>query len=221
VLERRGALFLDDLATSTRLPRPELADALLDLVGRGMVAGDGFSPLRELLARRRAGDPRRRTFPGRWSLLRPGDDAVAGGDELADRVAGQLLARYGVVFRELSTRETFGLPWRSIARALRRREAQGTVRGGRFVVGFTGEQYALPEAVEALRRVRRAERRGDLVRIRAADPCNLVGIVIPGPRVPSHHGQLLVFRDGRFLAADAPGDGSAADAAAPHDVLLM
>jgi ATP-dependent Lhr-like helicase len=120
-------------------------------------------------------------------------------DDLADRVAGQLLARYGVVFRDLVARESFSTPWREVLRALRRREARGTARGGRFVAGFVGEQYALPDAVDALRRVRRTERIGDTVRVRACDPLNLAGIVTPGPRVPSTHGPWLVFRDGELI----------------------
>jgi ATP-dependent Lhr-like helicase len=218
-LERRGALFIDDLASATRLARAELADALLDLVGRGLIAGDGFAPLRDVLSRRRTSVGRRRSFAGRWSILRPIDHTPVSSDDLADRVAGQLLARYGVVFREVSTRESFDVPWRMIARALRRREAQGTVRGGRFVAGFTGEQYALPDAVEALRRARRAARQGDVVRIRAADPCNLVGIVTPGPRVPSHHGQPLVFRDGSYLGPEESKEST--DAVQAPGALLM
>jgi ATP-dependent Lhr-like helicase len=218
VLERRGALFLDDMAQATRLPSVELQEAILDLVGRGLVAGDGFALLRDLLGRRRSAG-RRRGVPGRFSILRPEGDALLADDELADRVAGQLLARYGVVFRELSARETFAVPWRAVARALRRREAQGTVRGGRFVAGFTGEQYALPDAVEGLRRVRRLGRDGAVVRIRAADPCNLVGIVTPGPRVPSNHGQLLTFVDGRFVEADAADEGALSPAFSPEALL--
>lgn len=121
-------------------------------------------------------------------------------DALADHVAAQLLARYGVVFRDLIALESFTVPWRDVVRALRRREARGLVRGGRFVAGFIGEQYALPEAVDALRRVRRKERDGAIVRVRAADPLNLTGILLPGPRVPSHHGPWLTFRDGALAA---------------------
>jgi ATP-dependent Lhr-like helicase len=151
---------------------------------------------------------------GRWSLIdvpEPGDGAPASslaavgtGDDrapeidLADRVAGQLLARYGVVFREAIARESFAVPWREVLRALRRREARGAVRGGRFVAGFAGEQYALPEAVEALRRVRRQERTAELVHVHSGDPLNLVGVLTPGPRVAAHHGAWLVFRDGAF-----------------------
>jgi ATP-dependent Lhr-like helicase len=194
-LERRGALFVDDLARLTRLSRGELSEALWELVGRGLVASDGFQPLRDLIApRRRAG--LERPAQGRWSLVARFEADPAPADELADRVAQQLLARYGVVLREVAIRESFTVPWRDVARALRRREARGEARGGRFVAGFLGEQYALPEAVDGLRRVRRTERSGVVVRIRAADPCNLVGIVTPGPRIPANHGQWLAFRDG-------------------------
>src|SRR5262249_21692814 len=107
-----------------------------------------------------------------------------------------LLARYGVVFRDLVARETLALPWRDVLRALRRLEARGTARGGRFVTGFVGEQYAQPEAVEVLRSARRRERTGELVRLTAVDPLNLVGILTPGPRVPALRTNAVVLRDG-------------------------
>jgi ATP-dependent Lhr-like helicase len=207
VLRRRGALFLDDLGAANHLLPAELSEALWDLVGRGLVAGDGFQPLRELMAfgraRRRSGPGLRprRAAQGRWSLVEQPETATAT-DELADRVAAQLLARYGVVFREVMARESFTVPWREVLRALRRREARGLVRGGRFVAGFLGEQYALPEAVDALRRVRREPRSGDIVRLRAGDPLNLVGVLTPGQRIPAHHGPWLVFRDGAFEGAE-------------------
>jgi ATP-dependent Lhr-like helicase len=202
-LTRRGALFLDDLAAAAKLDRGAVGDALWDLVGRGLVAGDGFQPLRDLLSSGRAARRRGRVVQGRWSLV---ERTGAGPDEdLADRVAGQLLTRYGVVFRELSVRESFAVPWRDVLRALRRREARGLVRGGRFVAGFLGEQYALPDAVDGLRRTRREERAGEAVRVRAADPLNLVGIVLPGPRIPAHSGEWLTFVDGAFESAPAAG----------------
>jgi len=150
---------------------------------------------------------------GRWSVIETVSNVPA--DEMADHVAGQLLARYGVVFRELVARESFGVPWREVLRALRRREARGIARGGRFVAGFIGEQYALPEAVDGLRRVRRQERTGEVVRIRATDPLNLVGILTPGPRVPAHAGTWLDLRDGApVLTADRPAPRTNADATA-------
>jgi ATP-dependent Lhr-like helicase len=195
-LRRRGALFLDDLANATKLDRCALIDALWDLVGRGLVTGDGFQPLRDLLSSGRASRRRGRAVQGRWSVVERVH--ATADDDLPDRVAVQLLGRYGVVFRELVARESFGCPWRDVLRALRRREARGAVRGGRFVAGFIGEQYALPEAIDGMRRVRRQERAGEVVRVRAADPLNLVGVLTPGPRVPAHHAEWLVFVDGAF-----------------------
>jgi ATP-dependent Lhr-like helicase len=107
-----------------------------------------------------------------------------------------LLARYGVVFYDVLARESLALPWRELVWALRRMEARGAIRGGRFVSGFSGEQYALPGAVEALRRTRKLERSGEEVRLSAADPLNLVGILTPGPRTPALRTHSVVFRDG-------------------------
>jgi ATP-dependent Lhr-like helicase len=145
---------------------------------------------------------------GRWSLLPEPPDGRGGGldtEALAEAVAGHLLLRYGVLFRDLMARETFVLPWREILWALRRLEARGVARGGRFVTGFVGEQYALPEAVEALRQTRRLERGGETVRVAAVDPLNLVGILTPGPRVPALRTHLVAYRDGLPVPGmDAP-----------------
>jgi ATP-dependent Lhr-like helicase len=125
---------------------------------------------------------------------------------LAEAVAEQLLARWGVVFFDLLARETLAVPRREIFWALRRMEARGVARGGRFVTGFTGEQFALPGAVEALRQVRRLPRTGETVRLAAADPLNLVGIVTPGARIPALRGHSIVYRDGLPVgAASAAG----------------
>jgi ATP-dependent Lhr-like helicase len=200
-LRRRGALFPDDLALASGLTRDDLTRALWDLVGRGLVAGDGFQPLRNLMASGRAARTGRRAAQGRWSLFEraeaPSSPTLP--DEVADHVARQLLARYGVVFRELVARESFTVPWRDVLRALRSLEARGLVRGGRFVAGFIGEQYALPEALEGLRRIRRSERTGETVRIRPTDPLNLVGILIPGARVATQAGGWIVFNDGALV----------------------
>ena len=203
-LRQRGALFLDDLSVATRLARAELIDSLWDLVGRGLVAGDGFQPLRELMATGRAAK-HRRTVHGRWSLVTRLEPVLSAPVDLADQVAAQLLVRYGIVFRELAARESFTVPWRDVIRALRRREARGLVRGGRFVAGFLGEQYALADAVEGLRRVRREERSGVVVRVRAADPCNLVGLLVPRDRAATHPSHWVVFRDGTPVAQEKNG----------------
>lgn len=216
VLRKRGALFLDDLGRSAGLAAAELTDALWELVGHGLVASDGIQPLRDLMASGRALRRRARTAQGRWSLVEA--EAAAPDAEAADRVAGQLLARYGVVFREVIARESFTVPWRDVLRALRRREARGLVRGGRFVAGFIGEQFAEPDAVEALRHVRKLRASGEgreTVRIRPSDPLNLVGILTPGPRVSATQRGMLVFHDGA-LAPPVASSSAAPDGAAGH-----
>jgi ATP-dependent Lhr-like helicase len=131
-------------------------------------------------------------------------------DELAEAVAEQLVVRWGVVFRDLLVRENLTVPWREVLWALRRMEARGTVRGGRFVNGFSGEQFAHPDAVEALRAVRKTPLSGETIRLSAADPLNLTGIVLPGPRVPAVAVNTVTYVDGAV-----PDDGEVlADAAA-------
>jgi ATP-dependent Lhr-like helicase len=151
---------------------------------------------------------------GRWALLpdapAPGPEGPAAPganppeawdtDNLAEALAEQLLQRWGVVLFDLMARETLALPWREVTWALRRLEARGLIRGGRFVAGFTGEQYALPEAVDELRRVRRSARSGQEVRLSAADPLNLIGVILPGARVPAVRTNWVTYRDGLPLA---------------------
>jgi ATP-dependent Lhr-like helicase len=121
---------------------------------------------------------------------------AAGEEALAESWAELLLFRYGVVFRDILQRESMSTPWRNVLRALRRMEARGLVRGGRFVAGFYGEQYARPEAVDSLRKVRRAEKRDEQAHVSAVDPLNLAGILTPGARIPAVHTNLVVYRDG-------------------------
>ncbi|HKY39751.1 MAG TPA: DEAD/DEAH box helicase [Polyangiaceae bacterium] len=206
-LQQRGALFGAELLGALGAARRELNEALWDGVARGLIASDGFGALRNLL-RPRSSEPaslplrglRRGAAPelrreGRWALLLPSAEAIDP-DALAEAVAEQLLARWGVVFADVVARESLALPYREITWALRRLEARGVVRGGRFVTGFVGEQYALPEAVDSLRAVRRAERSGETVQLSACDPLNLAGIILPGPRVPAQRGRLLTLVDG-------------------------
>ncbi len=220
-LEGEGALFHADLvARLGRLP-VEVEEGLWGLVARGLVTADGFGAVRALLgarerwARTRARERRRRglrrgllagTGPGlaegRWSPL-PAPAPVDDADALAEAMAEQLLARWGVVFREVLTRESIALPWRDLVWAMRRLEARGLIRGGRFVSGFSGEQFALPEAVDRLRKGRRIPRSGERVRICAADPLNLAGILTPGPRIPALRGGEVVFVDGLPSTAEA------------------
>ena len=218
VLREHGALFTGDVvALSRRLPT-EVTAGLWDAVGRGLVTADGFAAVRSLLGGHRHGIARpgrglRRGIAGiaagegRWSPLPPAEP-VADPDGLAEAVAEQLLARWGVVFHDLLARETLAVPWREILWALRRMEARGTARGGRFVAGLSGEQYALPEAVDLLRTVRRSELDGSVVTLSAADPLNLVGIVVPGPRVPALHTNRVAFRDGTPELPAAHGQAS-------------
>ncbi|HEY3733951.1 MAG TPA: DEAD/DEAH box helicase [Streptosporangiaceae bacterium] len=205
-LAEHGALFQPDLANLTNRMATEVEEALWDGVARGLVTADGFRAIRSLLGRRAATAARSRRLrragrgygdgsAGRWSLL-PGATAPEDPDELAEAVAEQLVARWGVVFRDLMTRENLAVSWRDVLWAFRRMEARGTIRGGRFVTGFSGEQYALPEAVEALRSVRKMKLAGETVRISAADPLNLVGIVLPGPRVPAMPANAVTYLDG-------------------------
>jgi ATP-dependent Lhr-like helicase len=215
-LRERGALFFSELLQETSLLPAQLEDALWDGVARGLVTADGFQPLRALLApaaswKSRRPHPRRRGLrrgasaaapsEGRWALL-PRARETSDPDALAEAVAEQLLARYGVVFRDVVARETLALPWREVVWALRRLEARGLVRGGRFVSGFVGEQYALPAAVDALRAIRRTERSGELVRVSGSDPLNLVGIIVPGERVPALRTQTVTYCDGAPLGAE-------------------
>jgi ATP-dependent Lhr-like helicase len=213
-LRSRGALFHGELVAATRRLPVEVEQGLWDLVARGLVAADGFESVRALLGARererrgrrherlRRGARGRAGAEGRWALLPPPDFACDP-DERAQAVAEQLLARWGVLFRDLLVRETLAVSWREILWALRRLEARGAIRGGRFVTGFVGEQYALPGAVEALRRTRRLERTGETVRLSAVDPLNLVGVLTPGPRIPAVRTQQVVYRDGLPLR-DAP-----------------
>lgn len=214
-LRRRGALFHGELATALQ-STAAVEDALWDGVARGLITADGFGAVRSLLRARdqRAAAPpavRRRLrrgatgrvgADGRWCLL-PEPAAVDDVDELAEAVAEQLLARWGVVFRDLVSRETVALPWREVLFALRRMEARGTARGGRFVTGFTGEQYALPEAVDALRRVRKLERTGETITLSGADPLNLVGVIVPGARVPAVRTTTVTYVDGALPPSEA------------------
>jgi ATP-dependent helicase Lhr and Lhr-like helicase len=219
VLRSRGASFRSDLPSATRRMPHEVDEGLWDLVARGLVTADAFSAVRSLLsARRSRGRPptrvrgrhlalaRRRTHvgsgtgEGRWSLMPTHDRAEdASGpeiDELAEAVAWQLLARWGVVAWELWSRESFKVPWREVIRALRRLEARGLALGGRFVSGLAGEQYALPEAVEMLSVTRRTDDGRDEFVVAAADPLNLTGTVLGGRRVPAVRHRSVAYRGG-------------------------
>jgi ATP-dependent Lhr-like helicase len=194
---------VDDIGAGAGLLPTQTEAALGELVSLGLVTADGFTGLRALLApdpkRARRG---RRSAPaysmeaaGRWTVL---PDAPEGHD--VESIAWALLRRWGVVFRRIIDREGDLPPWYELLRVYRRLEAQGRIRGGRFVAGFAGEQYALPEAIPALRKARRAPKTGELVSISAADPLNLVGILTPGHRIPATPKNRILYRDGLPVA---------------------
>jgi ATP-dependent Lhr-like helicase len=206
LLEQRGALFIHELRAQTGLDKRELHEALWELVSGGRVTCDGFAALRALLDAKAPG------ASGRWSLLRPAEAelpaprALLGAPpEWMEKLAAQYLRRYGVVFRDLLQREPRSPPWRELLQIYRRLEARGEIRGGRFAQAFSGEQFALPEAVEALRAVRRIPKTGEeRVSLSACDPLNLAGILTPGARVPAFAQNRVAYLDGiPQLAADA------------------
>jgi ATP-dependent Lhr-like helicase len=199
-IQRAGASFFADIVRGTRRLKAEVETALWELVAAGLVTADGFDNLRALIdPRRRAGHGSGRTnrprhSSGRWALLHTG--SAADRASLVQATCWMLLRRYGVVFRELLARETILPKWRELLICFRRLEDRGGIRGGRFVSGFIGEQFALPIALESLRAARKAPATGQVITLSAADPLNLAGIVVPGERVPAVSGRFVTFRDG-------------------------
>ena len=221
-----GASFFEEIVGGTGLLRTQVEEALAELVAQGIVNADSFGGLRALLVpsdRRRSFDGHRRMRrtalfgiedAGRWALVRrkpagakPGLRSESESGEIVEHVARTLLRRYGVVFWRLIAREADWLPpWRELLRCYRRLEARGEIRGGRFVAGISGEQFAVPEAIGLLRDVRRRERTGAMVSLSGADPLNLVGIVTPGGRLPALTGNRVLYRDGVPIALAVAGD---------------
>jgi ATP-dependent helicase Lhr and Lhr-like helicase len=211
LLQQRGACFANDIQRIANLSRQQTQQALWELATAGLAAADGFDQLRACM------DPRRRSITtetpgkrttrssaGRWSLLREETQVAQTAIETArqteialESFARQLLNRYGVLFRDLLLAESNAPYWRDLLNILRRLEARGEIRGGRFLSGFGGEQYALSEAVESLRGTRTRECNA-MITVAAADPMNLVGIVIPGERVPAVPGRHLLYCNGRL-----------------------
>ena len=241
-LADHGASFFDEIADAVRLLPVEVEEALAELVGRGRVNCDSFAGLRALLvppAKRASAHARRRrgvallgvADAGRWSLIRPAPmlpaEAVRGADaEAIEHAARILLRRYGVVCWRLLEREAAWLPpWRELVRVYRRLEARGEIRGGRFIAGLSGEQFALPEAIATMREVRRRPGDETLVCLAAADPANLLGTVVPGPKVARVAGARVVFRDGVPVATSVAGEvellvaASADESRGIHDAL--
>jgi ATP-dependent Lhr-like helicase len=238
-LHERGASFFADLVRMANHLPTEVEEGLWELVAAGLVTADGFDNLRALMdPRRRRAEGRERSrrprhSAGRWSLLRQAvgyQPSAISSESVAsvpspltphpslavESVARQLLRRYGVVFRDLLARESLVQSWRDLLVQYRRMELQGEIRGGRFVSGFTGEQFALPEAVESLRAVRKRNESSVAshdIKLSASDPLNLAGVILPGPRVPAVPSNFVVFRDGVVVravlgreAADRPNE---------------
>ncbi len=199
-LRRRGASFFADIVRATGKLKAEIETALWELVAAGLVTADGFENLRSLInpARRAApGTPKvakPRHSTGRWSLLFAAE--ATDRNKTIEATCRVLLRRYGVVFREVLARESNLPKWRELMIMFRRLEDRGEVRGGRFVSGFLGEQFALPEAVESLRAMRNLPATGETVVLSAADPLNLIGLIVPGERVAAISGKYVKFRDG-------------------------
>ncbi len=230
-LQNSGAMFFMELVRATKLLPSRVAEALGELSARGLATSDSFEGLRALLvpSEKRApfADPDRKRrhktvtsveFAGRWYLLRnvPVSETELGknaapNEAVVELFARTLLRRYGVVFRRLLENESFRMSWYELGRVYRRLEARGEIRGGHFINGASGEQFALPEAVGLLRSTRRAPARGELLVISAADPLNLSGILSSGPRVPAFTANRILFRDGVPIAALTAGEIAALD----------
>ena len=215
-LRQRGASFFADIVRGTDKLKAEIETALWELVAGGLVTADGFDNLRSLIdPKRRSGQGSGRTSrprhsSGRWALLYA-DQAVERNRAL-EATCWMLLKRYGIVFRDVIARETNLPTWRELLMAFRRLEDRGEIRGGRFVDGFLGEQFALPVAVESVRAMRKLAPSGETTTISAADPLNLVGILVPGERVPAISGKTVEFRDGVAM--------SRSPQAASHDIAV-
>lgn len=239
-LTQHGAMFFDEVVEETGLLRTHIEEALGELVAMGLISADGFSGLRALLipsAKRRpfAAIKRRHRLPlfgiedaGRWAWLGAAKAVPATPPvENIVHVANTLLRRYGVVFRRLLEREADSLPpWRELLWVYRAQEARGEIRGGRFVAGFSGEQYALPDAIGALRAIRRKPKNGEWISLCGADPLNLAGLVTAGPKVSALQSNRLLYRDGLPIAAYVSGqlsffqDLAEAEQSAARDALL-
>ncbi|HXN44272.1 MAG TPA: helicase-related protein, partial [Xanthobacteraceae bacterium] len=221
-IRQHGASFFDELVEGTGLLRAQVEEALAELVALGLVNSDSFAGLRALLVpsdqRKPAAGARRRRRTvlfgiedaGRWTFagrIRPDDPRVQTSPEAIEHAARTLLRRYGVVFWRLLEREADWLPpWRDLLRVFRRLEARGEIRGGRFVSGFSGEQFAVPEAVGMLREVRRGKDSGAWISLSGADPLNLAGILTPGPKLAALTGNRVLYRDGVPVALFAGGE---------------
>jgi ATP-dependent Lhr-like helicase len=232
ILRARGALFFQDLRSTTGLLPAELEDALRELAALGLVSSDTFAAVRAIdghagnrtlqrLKRFAKIKVHRPASPiGRWSLF-PGAVEPAERIRQLEYWCELLLRRYGVLFRELLAREPAAPPWWELARVLRRMELRGEVRGGRFLAGVGGEQFAIEAAVSRLRDLRDGEPSGEWTLISAADPLNLSGVISTGPRVPATHKNALILHGGRCVAAKVAGRIEFLASVDPEHAMLM
>ncbi|HEU4508805.1 MAG TPA: DEAD/DEAH box helicase [Pyrinomonadaceae bacterium] len=217
-LSLRGASFFTDIVENTKLLRSQVEEALAELVANGVVVSDSFAGLRALLTpgsrKTQAAARRKHRQPvydmvsaGRWSILQRANTSQTATDQaLGEEVAWVLLKRYGVVFKRLLEREGVAVPWRVLLRIYHRLEARGEIRGGRFVGGISGEQFAVPEAIGMLRSIRRAGPQDSMISVSAADPLNLVGIILPGARITAHTSNRILYHDGAPIASFESGE---------------
>jgi ATP-dependent Lhr-like helicase len=226
-LQMRGASFFTDIVENTKLLRSQVEESLAELVANGVVVSDSFAGLRALLtpgskktqaaARRKHRQPvYEMASAGRWSILHRNEEPAATGrsqsslknfdPEEVEEVSWVLLQRYGVVFKRLLEREGIAIPWRVLLRTYHRLEARGEIRGGRFVAGISGEQFALPDAVGMLRAIRREGAQESLISVSAADPLNLLGVITPGNRVTAHTSNRILYQDGVAVATFEGGE---------------
>jgi ATP-dependent helicase Lhr and Lhr-like helicase len=206
-LRQRGASFFADIVRGTGKLKAEIETSLWELVAAGVVTADGFDNLRSLIdPKRRAGQgagkmTRPRHNAGRWALLRADVDAER--PRALEAACWMLLRRYGIVIRDVLARESNLPSWRELLMAFRRLEDRGEIRGGRFVDGFLGEQFALPIAVESVRAMRSLPLSGETLTLSSADPLNLVGILVPGEKIPAISGKIVSYRDGVAVMPEA------------------
>jgi ATP-dependent Lhr-like helicase len=225
-LKTRGASFFSDIVENTKLLRSQVEESLAELVANGVVVSDSFTGLRALLtpgsrktqaaARRKHRQPvYEMASAGRWSIVHRENGTASSTNrnnqtsidqEKTEEIAWTLLKRYGVVFKRLLEREGLTLPWRVLLRTYHRLEARGEIRGGRFVAGISGEQFALPDAIGMLRAIRREGAKDSMISVSAADPLNLVGIIMPGNRITAHTSNRILYHDGVPIAALESGD---------------
>jgi ATP-dependent helicase Lhr and Lhr-like helicase len=217
-LRQRGASFFADIVRGTEKLKAEIETGLWELVAAGLVTADGFDNLRSLIdPKRRAGQGSGRTTrprhnAGRWALLHA--EEVVERPRAIEAACWMLLRRYGIVVRDVLAREANLPPWRELLMGFRRLEDRGEIRGGRFVDGFIGEQFALPVAVESVRALRKLDATQGTVTLSAADPLNLVGILVPGERVPAISGNSVTYRDGAAIPVTALAAAASSEALA-------